>query len=104
MISDLKLQDRIIMTGYLNKEEQVKYLQNSSIYAMTSESEGLPMVLLEAMSFGIPCIAYKTSSGVCDIIDDSNGFVIENRNQSEYLEKLELLLQDSNLRHKMSLA
>lgn len=104
LISDLKLQDRIIMTGYLNKEEQVKYLQNSSIYAMTSESEGLPMVLLEAMSFGIPCIAYKTSSGVCDIIDDSNGFVIENRNQSEYLEKLELLLQDSNLRHKMSLA
>lgn len=104
LISDLNLQDRVIMTGYLNKDEQVNYLQNSSIYAMTSESEGLPMVLLEAMSFGIPCIAYKTSSGVCDIIDDSNGFVIDNRNQSKYLEKLELLLQDSNLRHKMSSA
>ncbi|MGN1352075.1 MAG: O-antigen ligase family protein [Clostridia bacterium] len=104
LILDLDLQNRVIMTGYLNKDEQTKYLQNSSIYAMTSVSEGLPMVLLEAMSFGIPCIAYKTQSGVCDIIDGSNGFVIDNRNQMEYLEKLELLLYDSELRYKMSLA
>ena len=104
LILDLDLQNRVVMTGYLNKDEQTKYLQNSSVYAMTSVSEGLPMVLLEAMAFGIPCIAYKTQSGVCDIIDDSNGFVIDNRNQMEYLEKLELLLYDSELRYKMSLA
>lgn len=104
LILDLNLQDKIVMTGYLNKDEQIKYLQNSSVYAMTSVSEGLPMVLLEAMSFGIPCIAYKTPSGVCDIINDSNGFVINNRNQSEYLEKLELLLSDSKLKHRMSSA
>lgn len=104
LISDLNLQNRIIMTGYLNKEEQLKYLKDSSIFAMTSESEGLPMVLLEAMSFGIPCIAYKTESGVCDIISDNvNGFVINNRCESEYIEKLDLLLSDYNLRKKLSL-
>lgn len=101
-IADLNLQNRIIMTGYLNKEEQIKYLQESSIFAMTSVSEGLPMVLLEAMSFGIPCIAYKTQSGVCDIINETNGFVIENRNESEYIEKLNNLLEDEELRHKLS--
>lgn len=103
LISSLNLQNRIIMTGYLDKSEQVKYLQNASVYAMTSESEGLPMVLLEAMSFGIPCIAYKTQSGVCDIIDDSTGFIVDNRNASEYLEKLELLLTNSELRNEMAL-
>lgn len=101
-IADLNLQDRIIMTGYLNKEEQIKYLQESSIFAMTSVSEGLPMVLLEAMQFGIPCIAYKTQSGVCDIINETNGFVIDDRNKAGYIEKLELLLKDADLRKKLS--
>ena len=30
------------------------------------------MVLLEAMSYGIPCIAYEVASGVNDIIDNNN--------------------------------
>ena len=80
-ISNLKLENRIIMTGYLNKNEQEKYLLESSVFTMTSISEGLPMVLLEAMSFGIPCIAYKTDAGISDIISNNeNGFIIENRN------------------------
>lgn len=103
LVLDLNLQDRVIMTGYLNKDEQLEYLKNSSVYAMTSISEGLPMVLLEAMSFGIPCIAYKTDSGVADIIENNkNGFVIENRNINEYIEKLNLLLTDVKLKENMS--
>ena len=103
LVLDLNLQDRVIMTGYLNKDEQLEYLKNSSVYAMTSISEGLPMVLLEAMSFGIPCIAYKTDSGVTDIIENNkNGFVIENRNINEYIEKLNLLLTDVKLKENMS--
>lgn len=101
-IEELRLQKRVIMLGYLDKEGQLQYLKDSSVYAMTSISEALPMVLLEAMNFGIPCIAYKTQSGVSDIINENNGFIIENRDELEYLEKLELLLSNYELRHKMS--
>ena len=69
---------------------------------MTSISEGLPMVLLEAMNYGIPCIAYKTDSGVSDIIkNNKNGFIIENRNEDEYIQKINELLEDSKLKEKM---
>lgn len=102
-IKELKLENRVIMTGYLNKEEQKEYLIKSSVYAMTSISEGLPMILLEAMSYGIPCIAYKTETGVADIIEDNkNGFIIENRNKKEYIKRLDLLLKDINLKENMS--
>lgn len=101
-ISNLKLENRIIMTGYLNKNEQEKYLLESSVFTMTSISEGLPMVLLEAMSFGIPCIAYKTDAGISDIISNNeNGFIIENRNETEYINKLNLLLKDVTLRKNL---
>lgn len=102
-IQNLKLSDRIIMTGYLDKNQQLEYLSKSSIYAMTSISEGLPMILLEAMSCGIPCIAYETDSGIHDIIDNNkNGFIVKNRNQKEYINKLDLLLEDFTLRNSMS--
>ena len=65
------------MVGYLEQKEISKYLIKSKVFCMTSTTEGLPMVLLEAMSYGVPCIAYNTESGVKDIIDNNkNGFII----------------------------
>lgn len=102
MISKLNLKDRVVLTGYKNKEEIEKYMLKSSLFLMASETEGLPMVLLEAMSYGIPCIAYETASGVNDIIDnDKNGYVIKNRNEKEYIEKIEKVINDSKLRNKL---
>ena len=72
----------------------------SCVFLMTSETEGLPMVLLEAMSYGIPCIAYETDSGVNDIIENGvNGYVIKNRNEKEYIDKLNLILNDKNIKN-----
>lgn len=102
-INELSL-NNVILTGFLNKEEQEKYLLNSSVFVMTSVSEGLPMVLLEAMDYGIPCIAYETASGIPDIIqNDKNGFIIKNRNEEEFITKLNLLLFDDKLKNEFSI-
>lgn len=94
-ISDLKLNKKIILLGYKNKKEIEKYFMKSSVFVMASVTEGLPMVLLEAMNSGIPCVAYETDSGVNDIIDNNkNGYVIKNRNQNDFVNKLNNLLKD----------
>lgn len=102
-IKNLRLENKVIMTGYLSKQEQMEYLLNSSVFAMTSISEGLPMVLLEVMQLGIPCIAYETDSGVGDIIkNNENGFIIKNRDENKYINKLDTLLKNYDLRKSMS--
>ena len=102
LIEELKLEDRVILTGYKNKEEIEKYMLESSLFLMASVSEGLPMVLLEAMSYGIPCIAYHTDSGTDDIIkDNKNGYIINNRNEKEYINKIEKVIEDDKLRIKL---
>ena len=69
---------------------------------MASVTAGRPMVLLEAMSYGIPCIAYRTDSGVPDIIyNNKNGYVIENRNEIDYIDSLKKLINNEDLRKKM---
>lgn len=104
LINDLNMNDRIILTGYKNKEEIEEYMLNSSLFLMASETEGLPMVLLEAMSYGIPCIAYEVASGVNDIIDNNKtGYIIKNRNEEEYIEKVEKVINDSKLRNELGI-
>ena len=98
-IKELKLEDKVFLVGGKPHNEVLDYLQESSIFIMTSTSEGLPMVLLEAMSLGVPCIAYETRSGINDIITNKkDGFIIKNRNETEMIKKLELLMNDDDLR------
>lgn len=102
LINDLNLNNKVILTGYKNKEEINKYMLDSSLFLMASITEGLPMVLLEAMSYGIPCIAYEVPSGVNDIIEDGrNGYIIKNRNELEYIKRIEEVINDSKLRNKL---
>lgn len=102
LVSELNLKDRVILTGYKDKKEIEKYMLKSSIFLMASLTEGLPMVLLEAMSYGIPCIAYETASGVSDIIKNrENGYVIKDRDESLYIKKINKLIEDDSLRKNM---
>ena len=101
-VEEMGLTDRVVLAGYKTKKEMLPYIMDSSVFALTSTLEGLPMVLLEAMSFGIPCIAYKVESGIIDIIDnDVNGYFIENRDESEYIDKLNKMLKDNKKLQKL---
>lgn len=56
------------------------YYQTSSFYCLSSRSEGLPMVLIEAQAFGLPIIAFDCDTGPSDIIENSvNGYLVEER-------------------------
>lgn len=103
LIRELKLENRVQLLGYLDQKEIANYLVKSKVFCMTSLTEGLPMVLLEAMSYGVPCIAFDTQSGVKDIIDNNiNGYVIFDRNEEEYIKKLDKMLNNKKLLTNMS--
>ncbi len=97
-----KLEKSIVLHGFQNKDYIDKILNGSSIYLMTSYTESFGIVLIEAMSHGIPCISYTSAEGANEIIENNiNGYLINNRNKDEYIEKLELLIDDYNLRKKL---
>lgn len=80
------------------KSIEEKYLE-SSIYVMTSRSEGFPMVLLEAMAIGLPCIAFDCPTGPGSIIkNNENGFLIPVNDFEMYIEKLSFLVENEETR------
>ena len=78
-----------------------KYLE-SSIYVLPSRYEGFGMVLIEAMSFGIPCIAFDCNYGPSDIITNGeDGILVEVGKVDLLAEQLILLIKDEELRNQM---
>lgn len=83
------------------KNIEEKYLA-SSIYVMSSRFEGFGMVLTEAMSFGVPCVAFDCDYGPSDIIkNEIDGFLVEKENTKQLAEKLLLLINNAELRKQM---
>jgi len=83
LVSQYKLNKYIKFTGFLTQDELKNVYINSSLYVMTSSEESFGLVLLEAMSYGIPCIAFDSALGAKEIIDDKSGILIKNRNLEE---------------------
>jgi glycosyltransferase involved in cell wall biosynthesis len=75
--------------------------KTSSIFVSTSRFEAFPLVVLEAMSYGIPIVAYDCLVGMSSILKDNFGYLIENGNQKEFISKLEILMQNVDLRQIM---
>ena len=80
----------------------IEKYKDSSVFLLTSKYEPFGLVLPEAMSCGLPIVAFDCPYGPRDIISDGvDGFLISNRNEEEFLEKVCLLIKNSDLRVQM---
>lgn len=99
-IADLGVQKSV--TIFPPTKEIDNVYKNASIFTMTSFNEGLPLVLIEAVSFGLPAIAFDCDSGPSEIINDhESGFLIPPGNKELYVKKLSTLMNSAELRNAM---
>jgi len=80
-----------------------KVYQEASLLLLPSRSEGFGMILIESMAHGVPCVSFDCPSGPRDIIKNGeDGYLVENGNVDEFVQKTLALMHDVNLRNEMS--
>ena len=100
-IQVLNLEDKVQLEGYQTNVDE--YLLRSKIFAFMSSSEGFPNVIGEAMSAGLPVVAYDCVAGPSEMIDDGkSGYLIPLYDDELFLEKLEFLISNEEEREKMA--
>jgi len=94
-VIELKMSVSDILQEYLD----------ASFLVMSSRYEGMPMVLLEAMSVGLPMVAFACKCGPRDLITDGeDGFLVPEGDVPMLAERIMQLIEEQDLRHRMGQA
>lgn len=101
-INKLNLNESVTLTGALSHEEAIKEMCKSSIYAMTSHSEGFGFVLVESLMCKTPVVAFDVRVGPKAIVEDGKeGYLVADKNIEEFANKVMKLVSDNELRKKL---
>lgn len=76
LISNLKLDDNVILSGVTSDSQES--IKNAKIFVLSSDFEGIPNALVEAMAIGLPCISTDCSPGGAAFLirNNENGIVV----------------------------
>lgn len=92
-----KISDRIDFLGY--RTDMLELYKRASIFLLSSRSEGLPMVLIEAMSQGCACVATDYKGRTKEIItNEKEGLLAEPEDDIQLAKHLQTLIEDEQLR------
>ena len=100
-----KLEKNILYCGVLIGNEKNKIFSEADIFCFPTffESEAFPVVLIEAMSFGLPIVSTKWRGIPEMVVDKENGFLVDIKDEKAIADKLAKLICDENLRKEMGM-
>nr|MBP3724350.1 glycosyltransferase [Campylobacter sp.] len=113
LVSELNLDNRVVFLGFDNNP--YKYLSKAKIFVLSSNSEGFPNVLVEAMICGLPVISTDCKSGPREILAQNTDINLQLKNDIELAKfgiltpindidkmtkAINLMIQDENLRNQ----
>lgn len=103
LVMDKHLEGCVCCEGATN-DVYARY-DESSIFVLSSRYEGLPLVLIEAMSAGLPPVAFTCPCGPRDCITDGkDGLLVDNGNTAKLADAICRLIEDEPLRKAMGAA
>lgn len=102
LIEELGLSERAELMGV--KKNVMHYISDVALYVMSSNYEGFPNALVEAMATGLPVISTNFSTGVAkDIVKEENGIVISVGDREALIAAMEKMLSEQEKWEQMSL-
>ena len=97
-IQELELKEKVILAGFADEKKLATYYVQSDILLSTSRWEGFGLTILEAMTFGLPVVAFD-NGGPKEILDNGEyGVLVEKENIKMFQKELENLIKSRELR------
>lgn len=102
MAKKYNIEERVEFLGWIKDKRKDEIFSTSTIFCLPSYAEGFPMAVLDAWAYGLPVVTTPVG-GVPDIVvDGKNGLLFTPGDIAALSDKLELLINDTQLRKKLS--
>lgn len=95
-VHDNGLDNNVIFTGFISKNEIEDYYLKSRLFVMTSYNESFGLVLIESMSYKVPAIAFDCASGANELLSNNVGVLVSDRNIKVMADNIICLLKDDD--------
>lgn len=95
-IDNLALSNNITLWGFKDQDFFKEYMTNSCLYVLTSLEESFGLVVLEAMSYGVPCVMFDSAKGSLELVNKDNGYIIKNRDKKKMAQDINNYLKLNN--------
>jgi len=102
LAKDLNIENQVIFKGWVNREEIQPLFEKASIFCLPSYTEGFPMAVLDAWSYGLPVITTPVGGLTDVLIPDKNALVFEPGDINRLAKLLEELINNESLRKRVS--
>ena len=103
-VAAARLDDCVEFTGALNQVEVRKRYADADAFVLSSFAEGIPVVLMEAMASGIPCVSTRIT-GIPELIrSDEEGLLVAPSDAAELAQALSQLIDDPARRARIGTA
>ncbi len=104
LAADLRIENNVVLAGWVDGEAKVALLRSAPIYALPSYNEGLPMSVLEAMAAGLAVVATRVG-GIPELVTDGvDGKLLEPGDLDGLADALLTLIGNSALRTRLAAA
>lgn len=101
LVTDLALDEQVELAGWVNGEAKTQLLREADAYVLPSHNEGLPMSLLEAMSWGVPVISTHVG-GIPELVRDGvDGLLVPAGDATALATAITRISVDGSLRDDM---
>ena len=95
-IDELGLKDKVFLMGA--KQDVLEWIKESYCFVLTSDFEGLPNSLIEAMCMGIPCISTDCSpGGARQLLGDDRGLIVPCGDKEQLAEAINMYLEQKDI-------
>lgn len=100
IIDENKLNSIVRFYGWVSGNKKVELLSTSDVFILPSYYEGLPIAILEAMSYKLPIITTPVG-GIPEVVDSENGIIVTPGNERELEDAIEYMLNNAQVRCEM---
>ena len=98
LLESLDINQQVTLPGWVNSQQKEELLAVADIFLLPSYNEGLPMALLEAMSWGLPAITTPVGGIGEVVIHQETGWLVNPGDISSLTQAMKTLIEDVSLR------
>lgn len=103
-VNELGLQGRVTLAGFLAGKPLIDTYRAADLFVFPSYREGFPTAITEALAAGLPVVTTRTRGMADHLVEERNALFVSPRDTEGLIVALERLLNDAELRERMSVA